>query len=260
MGKEKSKRKKLHTPLKHQIRVTPTQKRKAKRVALSSVVTAVLVTFFFLLQLATIKISNSDFPTGNIIPQQDVGTKGWTTYADNRFGFSFEYPSDTFSVVDDSENNYVILPTGYPEVIEDAQNDFFTSKGYVSPRSLYAIKVQNQDSTLTAPTFSLWIFDNANMLSAGAWYEKYDYYPFAFAPYIPAPVNAEQPIQNVLISDTLGKYHLRFNQSNGEVAYVYIAKGQTMFLIALDVTADDNVGNKILSTLRLFSNTNTPVK
>lgn len=235
-------------------RITPTQKRKAKRVAVSSILTAVLITCFTLLQIATVQISNSDFPTGNVIPTQDADTQSWTTYADNLYGFSFQYPSDALSVVDDSEIDRAPTPDT-PEEIVDLRNNFFTSKGYEAPHPLYAVRVEDVSAStdhLVTP-FSLWVFENRGMLTPDEWYEKYDYYPFAFAPHVPKPVDAERPIQNVLLGDTLGKYHLRVNEQGGESAYIYVRKGATMILIVMDKLQEDRkFGNKILSTVRFF--------
>ncbi|MDE2025520.1 MAG: hypothetical protein KGJ07_03435 [Patescibacteria group bacterium] len=249
--------KKTYRKKEKEIRITPTQKRKVKRVALSSIIVAMLITFFTLFQIATIRISNSDFPTGNVIPTQDADTQSWQTYADNQYGFSFQYPSDILSVVDDSEPDRAPTPDN-PEEIVDLRNDFFVSKGYEAPHPIYAVRVEDLSAStdhLVTP-LSLWIFENRGMLTPDEWYEKYDYYPFAFAPHVPKPVDAEKLIQNVLLGDTLGKYHLRVNVQGGETAYVYVRRGSTMVLMVMDkLQVDGQYGNKILSTVRFFPST-----
>jgi hypothetical protein len=233
-----------------QKQLTYIQKRKARRVAVSSIFAAWLLTFFFLLQIATIKISNSDFPTGNIIPTQDADTESWKTYAENRFGFSFQYPDQLFTVMDDTEVLRTPTPAN-PEELVDLRDNFFETKGYDAPHPLYALRITNDENI---NPFSIWIFDNKDTLSPDAWYEKYDYYPFAFGTHIPAPVDAERPIQNVLIHDTLGKYHLRVSNNGGETAYMYIQRGNRMVLLIMNTSVTDgDFGNKILSTVRFSS-------
>ena len=233
-------------------KITPIQKRKARRVAVSSIFAAWILTFLFLLQIATIKISNSDFPIGNIIPSQDADTQSWKSYADNQYGFSFQYPDTLFTVMDDTETDRTPTPAN-PEELPDLRDNFFVAKGYDAPHPLYALKITAVDPSNVSNPFSLWIFDNRDGLTPDEWYEKYDYYPFAFGPHIPAPVDAEKPIQNVLVHDALGKYHLRVSEEGGEVAYVYIPHGNTMFLLMINTSlSTGEIGNKILSTVRFF--------
>jgi hypothetical protein len=226
-------------------------KKKAKRLALSSVIVAILVTFLILLQIATVTISNADFPSGTVIPAANL--HNWKTFVENRYGFTLQYPDAQLVLHDDTEDNKLPIDPTVPEDARPNSRDvFFQTKGYAAPYFVYAVALHTitQENTLAPSPVSLWIFENKNNLSADDWYEQYDYYPFTFGTHIPATIEADKPIQEIIIDGFPGKYHLVVDKAENQMAYIYIPRKNYMMLLAVE---NKVVGRQILATVHFFA-------
>lgn len=180
------------------------------------------------------------------LPQIVQATNTPKTYKDDVLNFQMEYPAD-FEVTADSEETYFKISQ------TDHRKNFVGYVGYQPPVFVKGLMLKNSDMKITSQYDSiplvLWVFDNPNKLTIDAWFDKYWYYPFVWGifaqpgkghiyPNTEATVSG-QPAKSVIVSYQPGKPE-----------FMYIGKGDKMFMFRIIKGSDEKVVTQILSSFK----------
>lgn len=179
-----------------------------------------------------------DSPIKQNYPQRATDVK----YRNDQLGFEFTVPAKDFLVGKDSEEDFNKRGNG------DFRKNFSRYVGYEPAKVLGAVVILGKDQSFDEAPLTIWVFENSENLSAGAWYDKYWYYPFIWGDFDYSKERIK-PQEIATISGQLGKYGI-VTYRPSKPKFIYLPFMEKIFLFR--VLTEDGVGDQILSTFKFL--------
>jgi len=196
----------------------------------------VVIIGFFVLGQVKLPASELKSPVVNVSSESKD-----SVYKDQDLSFEFEYPKD-FSVKEDSEEEFNKRGNG------NYRKNFRGYVGYEPPQVLGAVAVLDKDDSFVSSPLSVWVFDNPEKVSKEQWFDDYWYYPFIWGVFDYTSKGHIVMDQEATISGQSAKYKIVSYQP-GSPKFIYIAKGQKMYLFRIIGEA----GDKLLSAFKFLN-------
>lgn len=161
------------------------------------------------------------------------------TYTDETLSFQFEYPSSGYEVVSETEDSF------FKAEKADHRKNFTGYVGYKPPEFVTGIALKKASAT----PLTLWVFDNPNNISIESWFDKYWYYPFVWGIFNYPDKNPLKPTIEATISGQLAK-SIVVSYQPGKPEFIYVAKGDKMFMFKVIEGTDEKVIAQVLSSFK----------
>ena len=129
----------------------------------------------------------------------------------------------------------------------DFRKNFKGYVGYEPGEPFGAVVVLDKEGSYDASPFSVWVFNNSNVLTIEQWFDKYWYYPYLWGVFDYTSKSHVALDTEATVSGQQARYKIVAYQP-GKPKFVYIAKDQKMYLFR--VIGDS--GDKILSTFKFL--------
>lgn len=162
-------------------------------------------------------------------------------YTNEQLGFRFEYKDGSFSVKEDSEEEFNKRGNG------NFRKNFTGYIGYSPGELLGVVVVLDKSSSYDTNPFTVWVFDNPDELSIDKWYDKYWYFPFVWGDFTDKGKVELAPKEEATVSGQIGKFGI-IDYQPGKPKFIYLSRDKKMYLFRLI----GETGDKILSTLKFL--------